>query len=687
MLYPWFSVSLLAVAIPCFIHLLQLRRPERILFSNTAFVRKVELVMMRHRKVKHFLILMSRILTVVALVLAFCQPLFLYKNYSNAINQSSCMNISIDNTFSMQLRGDADKSLFETAVAQARSLVNILPSGENFRLAGTSDKKLNTYAYQVALDEFKISASKKQYGSIYRNYDEHANKGGLYLFSDFQKSGFDANLLSRIGKDREVILVPIVGRQAANAYVDSVWLDDAFVRSHINVALHVRVRNGGNSKVENCPVKIFIGAQQAAAFQVTIDAGATVTAVAQVQVPDEKIALGKIVTEDSPASFDNTYYFSLQPAKAIRVLEIGPLPLMQQLCSNEPFFAYEYALPQHLNYSTLRLANLVILSEVKQIDAGLQQALDGVRKRGGSIVIIPSPQEAGRISYQQLFKQLGVGQVQWELPQAVPELRDVAMPNNQEPFFRNVFGVQQRNVTMPKVAPVLRWARTGTDVLRMQDGESYLADFVGLGSHVYVFSAPFSKEYSDFTTHALFVPVMYRMAILSYRNEQLPAYRMTEKMVLLELPHGVPIASGGNDELSSYMLVRDSLRLIPAQRTMGQEIRLELPDELTVPGFYQLKRGNEVLTTLAFNQDKKESELATYSADELRRMIGPNRPNIRVVEVGSAGMDLIKAQAEQMARPLWRYFLALALVGMLAETLLVRFGGRGGEAASVKEKG
>ena len=83
-----------------------------------------------------------------------------------------------------------------------------------------------------------------------------------------------------------------------------------------------------------------------------------------------------------------------------------------------------------------------------------------------------------------------------------------------------------------------------------------------------------------------------------------------------------------------------------------------------------------MLTTLAFNQDKRESELAAYSPAELRQMIGPNRPNIRVLEDSADGRSLAKFQAEQTSRPLWRYFLVLALLGLLAEALLVRFGGQ-----------
>jgi hypothetical protein len=237
---------------------------------------------------------------------------------------------------------------------------------------------------------------------------------------------------------------------------------------------------------------------------------------------------------------------------------------------------------------------------------------------------------------------------------------------------------------MPRAAPVLRWSRTGTDILRLRDGESYLAGFTSGAGKVYVFSAPLSSAYSDFREHALFVPVMYRMAMLSYRNEQLPAYRIGQANVSLPLPVGSGAPT--QREETAFRLVKDSLTLIPGQRVVGSEVRLELPQTMNVPGFYQVRQGQKVLTTLAFNADKRESELAAYSADELRQMLGNDHPNVRVVESGVDGAGLVADNTAQTGTPLWRYCLAAALFFLLAEALLVRFGRRRVAAKDVSAK-
>lgn len=670
LMFPWFLMGLGAIAIPIVIHLLQLRRPQRLLFTNTAFIREVELVTVRRRNLHHLLVLTARVLGIAALVLVFCQPFIPAQQAVTA--SSNGIDVLIDNSFSMQGHTQGQRKLFGEAIAAAEGLGRTASAGERFRLVNDGNGELTKSAYEAKLVGLKMSVRNPLARLRVSNADGKERGKRLYVFSDFQKRAFDAPALDAMGK-REVILMPLVAKSVGNIYVDSMWLDDAFVRVRTNVELHIRLCNGGTAPVSDGAVKVFLGNRQAAAYRVSIQPLQVVTSVVQVQVSDASLALGRVVTEDAPVTFDNTYYFTLQPAAAIRVMEIGEEPIAQQLYGNEPLFAYTFAKPGSINFGALRLANLVMVREVAQVDAGLRDALRGVLKRGGSVVVVPSAGSAGHESYQQLFKELGLGTVQWEANTGAPERREVVMPNARQSFFRDVFGAQQRAVTMPQVAPVLRWPRTGDDILRLRDGESYLANFASGAGQVYVFSAPFAKEYSDFISHALFVPVMYRLAMLSYRSEQMPAYRLTQGAVNLKLPVTADAIDRADD--TSFRLVRDSLTLIPAQRMVGADLRLELPIGMDTPGFYQVQRRGKVLTTLAFNQDKRESELAAYSADELRKLIGPNRPNIQVVEGGVDGAGLAKFQAEQTGQPLWRYFLAFALVCLLAEALLVRFGG------------
>lgn len=207
--------------------------------------------------------------------------------------------------------------------------------------------------------------------------------------------------------------------------------------------------------------------------------------------------------------------------------------------------------------------------------------------------------------------------------------------------------------------------------MRLRDGEGYLTEFGNGPGRAYVFAAPFAKEYSDFAAHALFVPVLYRLAMLSYHTDQQPAYRLTTAAVALAAP--LATERGASDE-ASYRLVHDSLTYIPAQRVQNGQVHLDVPTGLRTPGFYQLTRQGKVVTTLAFNADKRESELAAYSAAELRQLLGANHPNVRVLEGGAQPEAVARYCAGQTGQPLWRYCLLVVLACLLTEALLLRFG-------------
>jgi hypothetical protein len=669
LLYPGFLWGLLAVAIPIAIHLLQLRRPQRVLFTNTGFIREVELTTMRRRQLQELLVLLARVLAIVFLVLIFCQP-FIPVADSGAQTTAGMVGVLVDNSGSMQAAGNVQPQLVQEAVSGATALGRSYGAGTHFKLVGQRGGSLTGGAYELALASQRAVGQQRGWGEAkVRDALQDEQLGSLFLFSDFQKNETGPDFWRNIRKNGEVVLVPQVARPAGNIYVDSVWLNDAFVRARTNIGLHIRLRNGGSEMVADCPVKVLLGGQQVATFRVSVGAGQVSETTAQVQLPANKLALGQVVTGDAAVTFDNTYYFTLQPAAAIRLIEIGQEPVTQRAYANEPLFTYSFTKPQAVNYGELHQANLVLLREVPQVDAGLREALVSVVRRGGSVVVIPPANPAARVTYHELFRALGIGGEQWVAPAAGRQ--EVALPSPRDPFFKDVFGAQPRQVAMPQVAPVLRLGQGGTDILRLRDGDGYLTEFsIGAG-RAYVFVAPFAKEYTDFMAHALFVPVLYRLAMLSYHTDQQPAYRLTTAAVAFTVP---PATGHDARDEASYRLVHDSLTYIPAQRVQGGQLHLDVPTDLRAPGFYELTNRGKVVTTLAFNADKRESELAAYSAAELRQLLGTNHPNVHVLEGGAQPEAIARYRADQTGQPLWRYCLLVVLACLLTEALLLRFG-------------
>lgn len=676
--YPWFLIGLLSIAIPIGLHLFELRRPKKLLFTNVGFIKEVKLVTARQRKLKHLLVLLTRVGFLVFLVLIFAQP------YIPALIQSSEMQdlvgVVVDASPSMQ-SGEADgQTKFETASIQARELPTAYSGSARYILSSEPTAGTNAAAYQAAVDKQTVSG---QLVSV-KTEVSRLNKGAakpqqIFIFSDFQKNSFTKNSLETLRANQEVFLVPVGGKEARNVFVDSVWLEDAFVRVNTDVAVHIRLRNGGTEAVSNCQVKLFVGEKQAVAFGIAIPAGEAATTVARVRLENEQLQSCRIKLEDFPVTFDNKFFFTLQPAPKIKVLDVAAIATAptRRLYANEPLFAYSFLGANISTYGGLESANLVVVQGQPKIAAGLRESLLRVVQRGGSVVVVPPTERADQASYAQLFQELGIGGISWEQATAQPVLQEVAQPDVRSPFFRDVFGVQSRQPVMPKVSPVLRWSRSDMDILRLRSGDGFLAGFRSGKGVVYLFSAPFDNAYSDFAQHALFVPVMYRLAMQSFRNDQQPAYRLNQGTL------AVNIGEEAANAEQVYKLTKDSVSYIPAQRVQGGLLRFDLPPGMNDPGFYKLTRAGKELTTLAFNFDKRESELASYSANELRRLIGPDRPNIHVYDASGGESVAARYKAERVGTPLWQYCLWGALACLLAEVLLLRFVNKPKGAASV----
>ncbi|WP_167856212.1 BatA domain-containing protein [Hymenobacter metallicola] len=673
--YPWFLLGLLSIAIPVIIHFFELRKPQRLLFTNVGFIREIKLVTARQRQIRHLLILFARIGFLVFLVLLFCQP-FIPAPEQQSTTVATVAAV-VDTSPSMIVEGEKGGALLDEAVEEAQELPRVYPASARYLLPATSGTVLTASAFQNAVQQLTISGQARSLkSSLERGATSSQGSSQTFVFSDFQKGSFapQALLADTINP---VYLVPLTGKQTANVFIDSVLLDDAFVRPGADINLRVRLRNGGVADAANCQVKVFVGAQQVAAYQATVKAHESVVSSVRLRLDGPAVQQCRVEVEDFPVVFDNTYYFTLQASPQIRILDISSqqAAAVGRVYNNEEMFAYTNSSAQQLNYSQLNTANLIVLEEVTRLDNAMRENLRRAVGQGATLVIIP-PAGVAKVQqdYSGFFRDLGIAGVQWEnVASAAPALQDVAAPDLQNPFFQDVFTSSNQRAVMPKVAPVLRWSRSGADILKMRNGDGYLGSFSSGKGKVYLFAAPFQNAYSDFTQHALFVPVMYRLAMLSYQTEQRVAYRLNQTNIALRLASEVKVQ--GDEPVVS--LRKDSLTAIPAQRWESGTLRLTIPAAVQVPGFYEVIYNGKILTTLALNIDKAESELAYYSAAELRQLIGSNHPTIQVYEHGADRSVAAHYKAQRVGTPLWRYCLLMALACLLTEVLLLRFAGKG----------
>jgi hypothetical protein len=689
-LYPSFLFGLSAIAIPVAIHLFNFRKTRRVFFTNVAFLKDIKTSTSSFRRLKHLLILMARILFVSFLVLAFAQPFIANKNATLVTpGQGGLTSIYLDNSLSMQ-NETGEQRFLDLAASQVEGLLNLYPSSPSVQLLTNDFESRDQYITTSAklkdrLTEVDFSGTFRSLDAVYQRQSSllsrHSNaaKNQLFWFSDFQRS--TAGPLEKLKLDtlNQIFIVPVQGEDAANVFVDSVWLATPFVKEMETNVLNVKLLNTGKEPVKNLPVKLFIDDKQVSSSSVSLEPNTPGTAVFNFTVNTKGMKKGRISFEDFPVTFDNDYFFVINASPVINIVHLHepqPSPYISSVFGNETIFKSRSLNIQNADLAQMATADLVVLEGLNNIDASVTTPLHAFLKKGGSVVVFPSAtSDAG---YAAFMSSLGIRGVQKVAATPASSAAPIGSanalnpPDTKNPFFEAIFesSTQKGLMEMPYAQPVLQWAMRGNALLSYKNGQPFLSRFdVGQGK-VYVFAAPLNTTYTNLPKHALFVPILYKMASLSKQQERL-AFSFQEPSIAVEvaIPEKEPV----------YKLKKEDFEVIPAQRINGNRLIFELPEnpqtgsrQLVEAGYYELSLNGQPQKLLAFNYDRKESLMSTYSPEQLKKIFAPYK-NVQVFSSVDDGSFVNDFKNQNLGRNLWKYCLIASLFFLLAEIALIRF--------------
>src|SRR5687768_6356730 len=96
--HPEILYALSALSIPIIVHLFNFRRFKKVLFSNVEFLKEIKLETQSKSKIKHLLILLSRMIAMACIILAFAQP-YIPAGNSTTRPGDRAISIYLDNSF------------------------------------------------------------------------------------------------------------------------------------------------------------------------------------------------------------------------------------------------------------------------------------------------------------------------------------------------------------------------------------------------------------------------------------------------------------------------------------------------------------------------------------------------------------------------------------------------------------
>lgn len=678
-LAPHYLYGILLLAIPVVIHLFNFRKYKKVLFTNVRFLQELKEETTRTSKLKHLLILFSRLLALLFLILAFAQP-FIPSGKASQGSTSDPVSVYVDNSFSMDAVS-IQGTLLEMARQKAREIVLSYPATTRFQVLTN-----NFEAFQQRLisrddavdeiDRIKLSPVSRKLNEVTLRQKEAftsalSSKGNSYLISDFQKSTSD---LSEISFDSSinVTLVALPLQETANIFVDSCWLSSPVVQINQPAELSVNVRNSSAKEAESVPVKLLLNGSQKAVASLSILPGQTVKTTFSFTITQPGWQKAEIVITDHPVTFDDSYFFSFEVREKLNVLTVHEKklsPYLAALFSRDPYFNLSSTEIGNIDYSGFVSQDLIILEDISSISSGLAEEIKKYLNAGGSVCVFPD--SSIDFSTWRSFSGLIGADVITGVNSNADRVHQIDF---QHPLFTGVFDIQKNKegkTDYPSAEKYFEFSSASKSskqvLMRFQGGAPFLNYYPSGRGGVYLFAVPLSPGYSNLARHAIFAPLLYRMAVLSVKPLAFAnTLGRVEPVVLNTL-------SSGSDEVFHLLNKKLNLDIIPSGKVIKSGLMIDVGEEISSAGHFDLMKGSNLNAVLAFNYDRGESVMNFYSEDDLSGQIkSAGLLNWSILE--ASVQDVGKSLAElNKGVSLWKYAIVLALLFLLIETLLIRF--------------
>ena len=667
-LYPAFLFALATLAIPVIIHLFNFRKYQKIYFSNVQFLKEIQEQQASRRNLKERLILASRLLTILFLVLAFARPFIPGKNAASSGKQQ-VVSIFVDNSYSMQAL-NKEGTLLDEAKRRAKEIASAYSINDRFQLLtqdfeGKHQRLLSRDEFNDAVDAVKISPESRTIQQIVNRQqsllgEQHNTVRSAYMISDFQKNIADKASVKADSTIR-YSLVQLKASELPNMAVDSVWLLTAVHRPGESEKLVVKLHNYAGEKAEKVPLKLVINGEQKAQGSYSVDARSVQIDTLTFSGLQSGWQRGELDLQDNPVTFDNQFYFTFNVKQQLPVLLIDggtPDPFLKAVFSTDPFFSAKNVADGSVDYAGLGAYPLIVMSNVKTVSTGLAQQLRAYVKKGGTLVFFPSD-EADLANNKSFLQSINAA---WP-EKLVTQSGKVSSINLHNEIFKNIFENYPQNPDLPTVNKYyqLSSATPGEALMDLPGNQPFWSSYSSGRGKVFVSAVPLNDDYSNLQRHALFVPIMFRIALLSGHDQ--PLFYTLGDNENIEIP---PVQT---NEKQVLKLVKGSESVIPDTRQQEGSTQLFVSDQLQQTGNYDLKKQDSVIAVVAFNDNRKESDMSYMAASNLKNIF-PQAASVLQADGGS-----IKGEVAQLnfGLQLWKLCIILALIFLAAEILLVRF--------------
>jgi hypothetical protein len=628
----WF---LLFLAVPIVVHLFNFRRAKKILFTNVRFVRKVSTETKSKTRLKHFLILGSRILSFIFLLLAFFLSLVIFESGELELSDSFGL-IYLDNSNS-SIGDDVndEKQFIEELILSQKPNEGYLLTNDFSGFSGNERTKAEIIQQ---LGDLSVSSMSRPINEVLNRLQ---NINQTYLISDFQDIESDDLVSIKSDSTRNYILVVNEKSVLRNAYVDSVWLEKD-LDNYSNMIVNCQIGHTANF-IEGSVVVKFIDNDnnQISSIVVSMDSDLTISFSLPQNFNNPKF---RIQISGDDVEFDNEFYLMVEKVKkpSILVLSASSNKYLLNIFGNSDLFELNVS-SGDIDYELLKQVDLVVVNDFSRLPGGLvSQNIDET-----TFLIIP----ADSIDYLNYKSETGFSFDY--LGEADQKEIQIVEGNT---LMKDVYRKIDNTSEFPVAQSVFVIVEPHEPILKLRQGSTFLGK--SNVSNLYFLTSPLRDNFTTFPNHSIFLPTLYRIADESIdRSKDLftyPNMYFESSELLPDLPPKI---------------VTDLIEIIPEFRIKDQGGLIRVPSNL-LPGFYHVVQRQDTMNTFALNLPKTESLFDGPTYSEIVDLF-KDSPNVNVMSMSQESQEELLASTE--SNSLWKYALILALIFITLETAFHRY--------------
>lgn len=642
--HPEVLYFLFLLVIPILVHLFQLRRFKKEYFTNVQFLKELSIQTRKSSTIKKWLLLLTRLLLLTFLILAFAQPFFSAKESKKSTNE---MYIILDNSYSMQAKGKKGE-LLKRAV---QDLLEHTPEAQNFSLITNSDNYWNTdiKAIQKDLQDLKYSASPFRLDNLIAKINARKSAFNKDIIVITDAVGLETNQTKSFRKEDNVYFIIPEAEQKNNIAIDSVYIQqtlDSFYEIGVKLSA-----NGEDFK--DIPIALYNKNKLAGKTLINFNGNNNVQTI-KFTIPKEDFH-GYVSITDKGLAYDNTYYFSISKPSKTNVISIGDgdkSKFLSRIYTNDEFNYNNFPIA-NLDYNLIEKQDAIVLNELKDIPQALQTTLKSFVTKGGNLVIIPA-QESNTTALNSFVTIFGPEVSRLQFKAATIGEKKVTKINFNHPLFASVFEKKIDNFQYPTTKAAFGLSSTTPSILTYDDQSPFLTSLPNDLSSVYVFAAPINKTNSNFQNSPLIVPTFYNMAQSSQKTG-------INSVLIGESQPFVVDALLSKDEILTIKNTTESF--IPVQQLLNTKVKMTFGDSPTAAGNFSIFNGENLLQNISFNYNRTESNLVTANPDAAA--------NFKEIDAIETVFNTI--QTDRTDTQIWKWFVIFALLFLALEVLIQKF--------------